>query len=29
MNYSKVLEEIHAEAINKKEYADKLNNQTL
>jgi DNA (cytosine-5)-methyltransferase 1 len=29
MNYNKILEEIHTKAIEKKEYTNKLNNQTL
>jgi len=29
MNYNKILEELHIEAINKKEYAKNLNSQTL
>jgi len=29
MNYDKILTNIHTEAINKKDYTDKLNNQTL
>lgn len=29
MNYNEILEEIHTEAVNKKEYVNKLNSQTL
>ena len=28
MNYDQILKGIHTEAVNKKEYANKLNNQT-